>query len=138
MNREIEFFITEDRATVRQWEEIKRESGAIVVSSSNEMMERFFGMTQLHESIYCRLSGAWLDECIQKGVKALLSLKRNPESFKQPVVSGVEVDLRTCFSYKDIEEEQPIDARRKILKSFIGIHARDPRLTILPPPSAKT
>ena len=134
MNREIEFFITEDQPIVRQWEEEKRESGAVVVGSTGEMLERFFGMTQLHESVNCRLSGAWLDECIQKSVRALLSLKRNPDNFKQPVVSGLEVDLRTCFSYADFHEGSSIDARRKLLESLIGIHLLDPRLTILPAP----
>jgi len=71
---------------------------------------------------------------VQKGVSALLSLKNNPDSFRQPVVTGVQVDLRTCFAYDEMKEELSIEARRDILKDLIGIHARDPRLTILPAP----
>lgn len=133
MSRNLEFFITEDPvAVVRKWAEEKKKSGATSVGSSHDMLELLNARTQYHEPVTVRLSGAWLDQCVQKGVSALLSLKNNPDSFRQPVVTGVEVDLRTCFSTKDFHKKLSIDDRRQLLVGLIGIHARDPRLTILP------
>ncbi len=132
MAKEFEFFITESPDTVRQWAMEKKESGAILVGSSDGVLEQLLAKTGYHEPVSVCLSGAWLDQCVQKGVRALLSLKNNPDSFQQPAVMGVQVDLSTCFAYDETKEALSIDARRQLLLSLIGIHAQDPRLTLLP------
>lgn len=77
-------------------------------------------------------SGAWIDVCIRKGITELLSLDPESTSFQHISISGIEVDLATCFSYADADKLQSIEQRRDLLVGLIGIHAQDPRLRILP------
>lgn len=129
---EFEYFIKEHPPVVQKWAEEKRAIGAKVVSSHEDILVHLMANTQAGEPIVCRVSGAWLEICIQKSVQELLSLRNNPDDFLQPDVQSVIVDLHTCYSHDDTRGGLSADARRNILTGIIGIHAIDPRLTLLP------
>lgn len=51
MHKELDFFITERPVSVQRWAEAKQASGAIVVHSYEEMLNKINGLTKPRDSV---------------------------------------------------------------------------------------
>lgn len=132
MNREFEFFITEYLPQVNEWAKQKKCDGGILVGSADQLLEELDARTQPHDDISCRISGAWLDQCVQNAVRGLLFLESHPNILRERTVSSITVDLSTSVVYGEHVFDLSIEERRGMFTRILGDYVNDARLTILP------
>ena len=130
MNREFKFFITEDNPQVQAWAKQKEGDGSIFVGNAHGLIGQLEELTEPNDAIICLISGAWLDECVEKSVRRLLHPVGYGNQLQGRTVSGVVVDLTTSVAFSD--RELSIGERRSLLTRKLDTIAADPRLTILP------
>jgi hypothetical protein len=129
MNREFEFFITEERAGMNDIAAQKEKQGAQRVGNAAELFSYIVDHTLPKEDFSCRISGAWLDVCVARSVRGLLSPYGVRLYVPERTVSAVLVDLTTSVAFK---KELSIEEKRFLFISKLGPLPYDPRLTILP------
>jgi hypothetical protein len=130
MNRKLEFFITERDATVEAFAKRKESDGSIFVGNAQGIIDQLTIRTEPDDSIVCRISGAWLDVCVEKSVRRLLNPVGYGNYLPGRTISAVSVDLATCVAWHD--RELSIGEKRNLLTGKLGRLSADPRLTILP------
>jgi hypothetical protein len=132
MLKEFEFFIKENLSRVIVMAEEKKQQGAIVVGNTEQLLNYLKQHTRPDDDLSCWISGAWLDECVRRSVRLLLTQDTLLDNLPQRNVSAVVVDLTTCVAFLERLTEMSIEERRSILEMSLYDVAKDPRLTILP------
>jgi len=130
MNREFKFFITEEDSNVEAWAKQKERDGNIFVGNARGLIDQLEKLTEPNDVITCLISGAWLDECVEKSVRQLLHPVGYGKQLPGRTVSGVIVDLTTSVAFSD--RELSIGERRSLLTCKLDTIGADPRLIILP------
>jgi hypothetical protein len=130
MPKEFEFFITEDDPQVKAWAEKKKQDGGILVRNARGLIAELEKLTQQNDEVICRISGAWLEVCVEKSVRRLLHPVGYGHELVNREIIGVMVDLRTCVAWGD--RDLSVGDKRHMLTGKLGDIAADPRLTLLP------
>ena len=102
-----------------------------MVGTAAEVMSYLHQYTQPQDDFSCKISGAWLDECVKRAVRILLSANIQPRVLPERTVSGVQVDLSTCVAFSERTTDLTIEERRNLFTSMLGDLAQDARLTLL-------
>jgi len=137
MAKEFEFFITEDLPQVIAWARQREQQGAVVVGNAEQLLGYLKKHTKPSDDFSCRISGAWLDECIKWSVRWLLTPATLEDTLPKRSLSSISVDLTTCVAFSERNTEISIEERRCILETALYYAAHDPRLTILPARQAR-
>lgn len=130
MNKEFEFFITELDQQIRKWTDMKIRDGSILVGNTDALIGELARRTEPRDTVMCRISGAWLEHCVESAVWRLLDPVAYGDYLPGRKISGVTVDLTTCVAW--FNRELSLEGKKDVLKRGLGRLMEDPRLAIIP------
>jgi hypothetical protein len=132
MNKEVDFIIKENIGQLNVWIQNTLKKNVQIVGSKEQLFNYLSKISESGDEISCSIFGAWLDVCIYRSIRDLLSPQLDLLLPGRKVIS-VSVDLTRSLAFDERISDPltPIQRQQKLSQQLGDDLDTDPRLHLL-------